>query len=116
MLSLRAHLWILFGIAATLIALIAGAGIPQATGMKEAPPAWRLPGLILVFGLVVAIAFAAVPVIVKLVLGFQRTVGNAEVGPVKAVLALENVLIWGMWALMAAGPGVARPGAIDGGS
>ncbi|MBA3810332.1 MAG: hypothetical protein H0X27_01575 [Caulobacteraceae bacterium] len=115
MLSLKAHVAILLGFLAALIAVIAAGGVMQAMGMAQLPPAWRLPALILVFVLFLGVGFAAVPVIVKTVVGFHNAVGNADLAVVKAVTARQALLIWILWGLMAAGAVVAVPAAILGG-
>ncbi len=115
MLSLKAHVAILLGFVAALIAVIAAGGVMQAMGMAQLPPAWRLPALVLVFVLFLGVGFAAVPVIVKTVVGFHNAVGNADLAVVKAVTARQALLIWILWGLMAAGAVVAIPAAILGG-
>jgi len=52
---------------------------------------------------------------VKLVLGFQRNIGNEDVPAVAAALRAEKWIIYGIWGLLAAGLVVALPAAIQGG-
>ena len=74
----------------------------------------QLPLQILFFGLVLALAFAFIPVMVKLVIGFQVK-ANAELPVVRSVAALQNKIIWGFWILLALGLAVAIPAAIQDG-
>jgi hypothetical protein len=112
MLSLRAHVLILLALLAALIAVPAAGALLQASGMQELPAPYRLPALVILFGLVAAVAFAAVPVMVMTVLGFQKAVGNEAVPAVRAATAGQKLIIWVMWALMAAGLAVAVPAAV----
>ena len=112
MFSLRVHVLILLALVAALIAVPAAGAMLQASGMAELPPPYRLPALVLLFALVVGVAFAAVPVMVMTVIGFQRRVGNEAVPAVRAATAGQKIIIWAMWALMAAGIAVAVPAAM----
>lgn len=112
MLSLRAHIFIFLGILAAIIALAAIGSSLQATGTIENPDSLRLPMIVIFSLLAAALAFSAIPVMVKLVLGFQKAVGNRDVGFIKAMLAREKHIIWAIWALMAAGLVIAIPAAI----
>jgi hypothetical protein len=116
MLSLRAHLIICGSLFAALVLLVPIGGALQASGLVKNPAALRLPVMVLVLGLFVAFGFSCVPVMVKLVLGAQRSLGNADVPAVRAALRLETAIIWGMWALMALGMVIAIPAAIADGA
>ena len=54
--------------------------------------------------------------IVKLVLGFQKTIGNQNVPAIGVVLSRENLIVWVMWGLMGAGALIAIPAAIADGA
>jgi hypothetical protein len=116
MLSLRAHAIICASLFATLLLIVPVAGALQSSGLIKNPAAYKYPAMMIVGGLVIAFAFSAVPVMVKLVLGFQRAIGNQNVPAIRTVLTLENVIIWTMWALMAAGLLIAVPAAIADGA
>src|SRR5436190_2835394 len=116
MLSLRAHLTICGSLLAALVLLAPLGGALQASGVVKNPEALKLPAMVLVLGLFLAFGFSCVPVMVKLVLGAQRAVGNADVPAVRAALRLETAIIWGLWALMAAGAVSALPAAIADGA
>ncbi|HEX7944068.1 MAG TPA: hypothetical protein VF495_05345, partial [Phenylobacterium sp.] len=116
MLSLRAHLIICGLLFAALVLLVPLGGALQASGAVKDPTALKLPMMILVLGLFLAFGFSCVPVMVKLVLGAQRRLGAADVPAVAAALRLETVIIWGMWALMAAGMVIALPAAVADGA
>jgi hypothetical protein len=89
--------------------VLAAAGIIHDLG------AWKLPMLILIFGLFLASGFAAIPVMVMLVLGFQRKIGNETAPVVASVLRAEKIIIYILWTLMLAGTIIGLPAAIHGG-
>ena len=109
MFSLRTHARICGGLLAALIAVAAGGNLLAASGAITDPDAIRLPGLILVFGLFLAFGFSAVPVMVMSVLAAHKRVGQADKEPVRTASAAQKVIIWALWALMAAGLAVALP-------
>jgi len=115
MLSLRAHVIICVSLFAALLILGWGGSILRATGVIGDPGPLRIPLMILMFGLVAAFAFSAIPVMVKLVLGFQRRAGNEDVPAIKAALRVQTIIVWVIWGLMLAGMAVALPAAIEGG-
>jgi hypothetical protein len=105
MLSLRTHALICGGLFAALLLIGWGGTALQAYGVlpKDAGP-WRLPLMILMFGLVAAFAFSAIPLMVKLVLA-GRGFGAGS----------ERTIVFVLWGLMAAGCIIAIPAAIQGG-
>jgi hypothetical protein len=58
------------------------------------------------------LVFSAVPVMVMLVLGAQKHVGNENVAMVAVALRRQNVVIYVLWSLIALGSMVAIPAAI----
>jgi hypothetical protein len=115
MFSLRTHALICGGLLAALIGSAIAGNALQAAGVI--PPAGAGPVVIVVFmTLFVAFGFSCVPVMVKLVLGAQKKLGNAEKPAIKAVLSAETVIIWALWTLMALGLAIAIPAAILGGA
>ena len=115
MLSLRAHAIICASLFAALIGIALLGNALQASGTIRDLGAYKLPFLILLFVLFVAFGFSAIPVMVKLVLGFQRTAGNENIPAVAGALAAEKWIVYGLWGLMTAGVAVAIPAAIQGG-
>ena len=115
MLSLRAHAIICASCFGALIGIALAGNALQAAGIIRDIGAFKLPFLILMFTLFVAAGFSAIPVMVKLVLDFQRTVGNENVPAVVAALKAEKWIVYAIWGLMAAGLVVALPAAIKGG-
>lgn len=108
MLSLRAHALICGGLFAVMLLIGWGGTALQAYGLLPTNvPALRLPMMILMFGLVVAFAFSAVPVIVLLVLAGP---GGVVFGSISA-----RTIVFVLWGLMAAGCAIAIPAAIMGG-
>lgn len=114
MLSLRAHAIIFFGLLAAIIG-IAGLGNALQSAGVIAPEGLGLPVKILFFGLVAALAFSAVPLMVKTVLGFQKKIGNENVGPIKTAIANEKQIVFVLWGLMAAGLVIGVPAALQDG-
>jgi hypothetical protein len=116
MLSLRAHIIICVSLFAALVMLVPAAGALQALGFIKDPTAYKIPVMVLLVGLFLAFGFSAVPVMVKLVLGSQRRIGNQDVPAIRSALARETLIIWVMWALMAGGMLIALPAAIADGA
>jgi hypothetical protein len=112
MLSLRTHLTISAGIMAAIIALAMIGNALQAEGMVQEGPAIRLAAMIVFLGLTVALMFSLIPVMVKLVLGFQAGIGNAGHPVVAGLMARERLIVFVLWALIALGMIVAVPAAI----
>ena len=81
MYSLRTHVWILLSLLAAVILLGIGGNILAAEGFQPILDRVQLPLQILFFGLVLGLAFAFIPVMVKLVIGFQVK-ANAELQPI----------------------------------
>lgn len=75
MLSTRAHVMIFLGLLGALIVFAIAGNALQATGVIK-PEGLGTPFKILFLLLVAALAFSAVPMMVKLVLGFQKRIGN----------------------------------------
>ncbi|HEY1301866.1 MAG TPA: hypothetical protein VGF07_15305 [Stellaceae bacterium] len=116
MLSLRAHLAIAAGIFAAIVALATLGNALEAGGLVAAGPSIRLASIVLFLFLSVALAFAAIPVMVKLVLGFQAAIGNAGRPIVAGAIARERTIVFVLWGLLAAGCAVALAGAIGAGA
>lgn len=114
--GLRIWAWICGCSFAALLAVGWGGSMLQASGVIRNAGAWKIPILVLMLGLLAMFAVSSVPVMVKLVLGFQRSVGNKGVPAIGAALKRENLFIWMIWALMLAGTCVAIPGAIYSGA
>ena len=112
MYSLRVHVWIFLGLLAAVILLGIAGNLLAAEGFQPMLDRIQLPLRILFFGLVLALAFSFIPVMVKLVIGFQVK-ANAELPVVRSVAALQNKIIWGFWILLALGLAVALPAAIQ---
>jgi len=111
MLSLRAHVIIFFALLGVIIVIAVGGNALQASGLIENPDSLGAPAKILFFALVVALAFSAVPMVVKLVLGFQKRIGNQDVGVIKQAIANEKYIVFALWGLMALGLALAIPAA-----
>jgi hypothetical protein len=92
------------------IMLIAG-GALELAGVKSLG-VFRWPIAVTFFGLILAFAFSAIPLMLKLVLAVQVWLGNAGVPPIKAAIEHQRVIVAAIWALMALGCAVAIPAAI----
>lgn len=115
MLSFRAHVTILVAVFGAMIGIAILGNILAAAGIIHNLGAMKLPMLILIFGLFLASGFAAIPVIVMAVLGFQRKIGNETVPVVASVLKAEKTIIYILWAVILAGVVIGVPFAIRGG-
>ncbi len=114
MLSLRKHSIITASLFAALLIFGWGGNILQAEGIS--PGIFRIPFLVLMIGILLAFAYSTIPVMVMLVLGFQRRIGNQDVPVVASVLKAEKIIIWVIWGLMTAGLVIAVPAAIYNGA
>jgi hypothetical protein len=94
-----------------LLAIVAGDAVTTA-GIVKNPDAYQVPAKIVFFTLFVAFGFSLIPLMVKLVLGFQVLVGNGNLAPVKAAIKYWAWIVGVLWALMAAGLAVGLPTAI----
>ena len=112
MFSLRTHVLILVGFFAALLIIGWGGAILQGMGVIRAPQALRLPMMIVMGLLVLGLVFSAVPVMVMLVLGVQKHVGNENVAVVAAAIRRQKTIIYVLWSLLALGSMVAIPAAI----
>jgi hypothetical protein len=81
-------------------------------GVIRAPATLRVPMLIVMGLLVLGLAFSAVPVMVMLVLGVQKQIGNDNVALVAAALRRQRTIIYVLWTLLALGSLIAIPAAI----
>ncbi len=116
MLSLRAHIQIAAGILAAIIVLATIGNALEAQGLVASGPRIRLASIAIFMFLSVAFAFAAVPVMVKLVLGFQWAIGNASRPVIGYFVARERMIVFVLWGLLAAGCVVGIAGAIGAGA
>ena len=112
MLSLRAHIVIAAAILAAIFVLAMVGNALEAGGLVPAGPRLRLASIATFLFLCVAFAFAAVPVMVKLVLGFQVAIGNAARPAAARFIARERIIVFVLWALLALGCIVGIAGAI----
>ena len=113
MFSLRIHALITAGLVAA---------IPVAPWcLSAAQSAFPSPGFfestvkVVVFVLFLACGYSTVPLLIKLFLLGQRSVGNAAVAPVAWLAAHENAAVLGAWLLMSLGLAIAVPAAISDG-
>lgn len=114
MFSLRTHA-IIFGALMALIIVIASLGNALVAEGETLPEPLQLPAQVLFLGLVIALALAAVPVMVKAVIAAQVAAGNAQRPMIKAVMANQTRIIVAMWAIMILGTAIAIPAAVQDG-
>ena len=89
MFSLRTHVWIFLGLLAAVILLGMAGNLLAAEGFQPVLTEIQLPLQILFLGLVVALALAFVPVMVKLVIGFGLRAGNGDLALVRSAAARQ---------------------------
>jgi len=109
MLRLRTHAWICAGFFLALLALGWGGALLANAGMPTPPPPWNYVFLGLMLALLLGLAFSAVPVMVLLVTGAQARLGTPAAG--LAQPRWQNLVVYVLWALMAAGTAIALPAA-----
>ena len=112
MLSLRTHAIITAVIFAAIAGLATLGNAVEASGAVSATPALRRGAMITFLALAVALMFSAVPVMVKLVLGFHVALGNAGRPVIGGLIAHERTIVFVLWALLALGLAVSLPAAI----
>jgi hypothetical protein len=83
-----------------------------ASGLVKNPDAYQTPAKIVFFVLFLAFGFSVIPLMVKLVLGFQVAIGNDRLRVVRAAVDHSAWIIGAMWAVMLLGLVVALPTAI----
>lgn len=109
MFSLRTHLIISGALFGALMLVAAGGDLLTSLDIVHVSGRLRSPAFILVFGLFLAFGFSLPPVLVKSVMGVQRRMGAADSPQIRRLVAGDNLIIWLMWAVMAAGLIVALP-------
>jgi hypothetical protein len=115
MLSLRAHAIICASLFATLIGLAILGNLLQAAGMKPLEGRASIVALSLFFALFVAAGMSAIPVMVKIVLGFQERLGNQNAPVIGAMVRHQAAIVCVLWGIIAAGIAVAVPAMIANG-
>lgn len=108
MLGLRAHAWICAGLLAALLAIPIAGNIWAGSG-GQLPKALQLPFMIGYFTLFLAFGLSAIPVMVKVVLRGQETLGNANQPLVAAAIRHQAAIVWVMWLVILAGLAIAVP-------
>jgi len=115
MFSLRTHAIIFAALLALIIGIASIGNALEAAGTLPPPPTLQLVMRIVFFGLVIALALSAVPVMVKAVIAAQIRAGNADQPLIKVVVDNQNLIIIGMWLIMIVGVAIAIPAAIQDG-
>ena len=115
MFSLHTHAIIFAALLALIIGLATVGNVLGAAESLPPSPALQLAMRIVFFGLVIALALSAVPVMVKAVIAAQVQAGNADRPLVKVAIDHQNRIIIAMWLLMVLGMAIAIPAAIQDG-
>ncbi|HEX3651374.1 MAG TPA: hypothetical protein VHU18_00965 [Rhizomicrobium sp.] len=110
--STRIFAFLCGGSFAALLIVGWGGNILQGSGLIRDPAPLRYPILALMIGLLFVFAFSAIPLMAAAVLGFQRQIGNENVPAIRSALNAQNIIVFVIWGLMAAGTAVAIPAAI----
>jgi hypothetical protein len=101
---------------AALLIIGWGGSALQASGMVHDAGALKIPMLIVMISLLAIFAVSAIPLMVSLVLGFQRTIGNENVPAIRSAIGSRNIIVYAIWCLMAPGALIAIPAAIYNGA
>lgn len=112
MLSLRSHVIICLSLFGAMIGMAIIGNVAQAAGAPPPTGAIRIVLMVAFFAIFYGFVLSCVPVMVKLVLGTQRRIGNANVPVVQAALKRERTIIFVIWGLMLAGTAIAVPAMI----
>jgi len=116
MLSLRAHAVIAGGAFGAMIVLSVVGSALHDQGMIADGTGMQMAARIVFLGLCLVFVFALIPLMVKLVLGFQVRAGNAGQPVVRGLIARERTIVFVLWALIAVGLAIAIPAAIRDGA
>jgi hypothetical protein len=114
--STRTFAWLCGGSFAALLIVGWGGNILQTSGVIRDPDSLKYPFLAVMFGLLLVFAISAIPLMVGAVLGFQRSIGNENVPLIRSALSGQNIIVFAIWGLMAAGAAIAIPAAIMNGA
>src|SRR5256885_493763 len=114
--TMRTFAFLCGGSFAALLIVGWGGNILQASGVVRNPDALKYPFLAVMIGLLFVFAVTAIPLMVGAVLGFQRTIGNENVRVVRRAWSSQNIIVFAIWGLMAAGSAIAIPAAIMNGA
>lgn len=115
MFTLRTHVIICASLFAAMFGIAIVGNILEKAGVAPPTGTTRYVAMALFFALFIASGLSAIPVMVKLVLGTQVSIGNADVPAVAAALRHEKTIIWTIWGLIIAGMTLAVPAALLGG-
>lgn len=115
MFSLKTHALITAGLLVAIIVLAMVGNVLHDGGYLPDSSTAQRAAQIVFFTLFLAFGFSSVPLMVKLVLDGQMTIGNADVGLVQAATKHETRIVLGVWLLLALGLAIAIPAAIEDG-
>src|SRR5882757_2452248 len=113
MYSIRTHALISAGLFGSMIVLAMLGNALIASGLIKDLGPFQTPVRILFFGLFLAFGFSMIPLMVKIVLGFQVSAGNQDAPVIGTMIRNENRIIWTFWIVMLLGLAIALPFAIQ---
>jgi hypothetical protein len=112
MLSLKSHAIITGSLFAAIIVMaIVGNVLHDGDYLPDSSTS-QLAAKIIFFSLFLAFGFSCIPLMVKLVLAGQITIGNADNGIVRLAAAHESRIVVVLWLLIGLGLAIAIPAAI----
>jgi hypothetical protein len=115
MFSLKTHAIITGGLFAAIVVMAMIGNVLHDSGYLPDSSAAQLIAKLIFFTLFLAFGFSCIPLMVKLVLAGQTTIGNADVGIVRHVAAHETHIDIVFWLLLGLGLAIAIPAAIQDG-
>ena len=113
MLSLRTHVLITAGLFAAI--MVAPWGLHAAQSSFASPAMFESTVKVVVFVLFLACGYSAVPLMIKLFLAAQRSIGNAALAPITWLEAHVGAVVIGVWLIFSLGLALAVPAAMSGG-
>jgi hypothetical protein len=112
MFSLKIHAIITSGLFAAIVVLAVLGNVLHDAGYLADSSATQMAARIIFFSLFLAFGFSCIPLMVKLVVAGQVSIGNGDVGLVRLVAAHQTGVIVTLWVLIALGLLIAIPAAI----
>jgi hypothetical protein len=112
MFSLKTHAITTGGLFAAIVLMAMIGNALHDSGYIADSSSSQLAAKIIFFTLFLAFGFSCIPLMVKLVLAGQTTIGNADVGIVRFAAAHETWIVIVLWLLIGLGLVIAIPAAI----
>jgi hypothetical protein len=111
MLSLRAHVIVCVTLLALVIGVAIAGNLLASAGIGPPRGTARTISAAVFFGLFIAFGLSTIPVMVKLVIGAQKQIGNDTVPVIGFAVSHETAIVLGLWGIILLGLAIAIPAA-----